>query len=189
MVFIRFLITAIICFSISACGWHLRGSVSLPEDLRELALESDGVNATVIREIERAFELNKIELVDAQYAPYRMTLSDEFEERRISAVSSDGLAERISLTLSVAFVIENQDGFILGEPGKATVTRSYGFDRQNVAGKAAEEQLVKQEMRQELGQQLLRRYRFLAANGTVTKPVDNSVPVEAIDSTQPVSNP
>lgn len=185
MVLARFLTTVVLSLAISACGWHLRGSVSLPDELRELALESDGVNTTLIRDIERAFELNKIELVSAEYAPYRMTLSKELEQRRVSAVSSDGLAERISLTLSIEFILENQQGLVVGDPGKATVTRSYGFDRQNVAGKAAEEQLVKEEMRQELAQQLLRRYRFLALNADVAEPVDNSVPVESIEPAQP----
>ncbi|GAB2191241.1 LPS-assembly lipoprotein LptE [Sessilibacter sp. MAH2] len=177
---IQLILIILFMATLSACGWHLRGSVALPETLQTISLTQQNIDPVLSQTIRRNFEANNIQFATLEYASYALTLSDQKEERRVSAVSSDGLAERISLSISVNFLLQDKEGLTIGKPSVITVSRSYGFDRQNVAGKNAEEQLVKTELRNELAQQILRRYRFVALNRE-NDPQEESAPVETLN--------
>ncbi len=169
--------------ALSACGWHLRGKIDLPEAMRQVHLQTDATSAEQKRDIEVAFALNKVALVAADEANYTVRIFSVDKERRVNSLGTDGVADSIALSLTADFDITDSQGIEVIERGPSRVARSYNFDRDNVAAKAQEEQTIERELRQELAQQILRSFRFALRNQSQTSsaPDTEAVPQESLD--------
>ncbi|BFM08507.1 LPS assembly lipoprotein LptE [Halioxenophilus aromaticivorans] len=168
---------------LSACGWHLRGKIDLPEAMRQVHLQTENIGAEQERDIQLAFKLNKISLVTADEANYIVRIFSVDKERRVNSLGTDGVADSIALSLTADFDITDSQGVEVIERGPSRVARSYNFDRDNVAAKAQEEQTIERELRQELAQQILRSFRFALRNQSQTPATTPSetVPQESLD--------
>lgn len=158
-----FAVTALV-LGLSACGWHLRGQVSLPESMRHVHLQADTISTTQRRDIEFAFTLNKVNLVPLSEAAYTVQLFGIEKERRADSLGTDAVADSIALSLTADYAIADQQGIVVIPRGPARVSRSFNFDRDNLAAKNQEEQIIERELRQELAQQILRSFRYALRN-------------------------
>jgi len=52
----RYLLTLILLISLTACGFHLRGSVQLPPELAEMALQDGSPATDILPELRRALK-------------------------------------------------------------------------------------------------------------------------------------
>jgi len=154
----------LLCVLLASCGWHLRGSIDLPDEMRRVYLQAEAINVDLRRDIELAFELNGVELTPADQAAYSVQLMSVTEDRRVSSLGTDGVADSISLSLIANYAISDAKGTVVIPEGPAKVTRSFNFDRDNVAAKEQEEQTIARELRQELAQQILRSFRYALRN-------------------------
>ncbi len=157
------LIQALIVISIllmSACGWHLRGQVDLPEDQRSVHLAISNNARELRHELERAFTLNGVELTSADQAALLVSVSQLTEDRRVSSLGTDAVADSVSLSLLVTYSVADRDGKVIIPRGPARVGRSFTYDRDNVTAKSLEEQTIRREIQQELAQQILRNIRY-----------------------------
>lgn len=145
---------------LSGCGWHLRGQIDLPDEMRKVYLHAPSIGASQLRDIQQAFTLSKIELVPENFAPYTVQLFDINKERRVNSLGTDAVADSIALSLTADYAIIDEQGAEIIPRGPAKVSRSYNFDRDNLAAKNQEEQTIERELRQELAQQILRSFRF-----------------------------
>lgn len=151
---------------LSACGWHLRGSLALDDDERLINLASQGISPELTREITTAFELNNITLTSADKAFYIVRVSDGIQDRRASSLGSDGVADSIAVSLQVTYSISDNQGQVLIPIGLSKVSRSYVYDRDNIAAKHQEELTIINELRRELAQQILRSFRYALDRST-----------------------
>jgi LPS-assembly lipoprotein len=149
---------------LTACGWHLRGSIALPEDLDSIYLSAEDTHGTLITDMRRALESNNIALVDsASNASYSIKLLNERSERRAASLGGDALVSEYELTMEVDYSIERGEEVLL-QQDTARAIRTYDYDRNQVLGKNEEESIIRSELRNELIQQIVRRLRFLATN-------------------------
>ncbi|MBB3169215.1 LPS assembly lipoprotein LptE [Simiduia aestuariiviva] len=160
---------AVFCLSlVTACGWHLRGSLNLPADLTSIDIQ--GASPALKDALVRQLEANGVSV--SSNSPYTLAVSDERQESRTAALGSDALAAQYEYTSSAQFEFRNQGGQLIGTPGQVQVMRTVNFDSGEVLGSASEGNLVRGEMTQDLASQLIRRLSFLArtaakdANGT-----------------------
>ena len=150
---------------LSACGWQLRGSLTLPEGVNSIYIadSSNSSNGVIALTIANILKQSNIDLAtsstDAQYSIY---LSNERLDRRAISVGSDTLASEYELTHEVDYYIANSDT-ILAPTTSARVIRSYTYDRDDVVSKNEEEEIIRKEMRSNLASQILNRLRFLNA--------------------------
>ncbi|GLS25549.1 hypothetical protein GCM10007877_12630 [Marinibactrum halimedae] len=177
-----------LAFILNACGWHLRGSIALPSDLRNLSVINNGVSSALDAEFSKALKQNNIERVSPTEASYTITVSDEYDNRRTLSVGTSGLATQYELTLEITYGITKADGTILVEPEPLRMNRNYDFDQQNIAGKAQEEQLLRETMRRELVQQVMRRFRY-ALLGSSTQSSESSSPNTQPPQTESLDTP
>ena len=180
-----FVRTAIITSALllSACGWHLRGKIDLPDAMRQVHLQTHDISTAQKRDIELAFTLNKVALVAADEANYSVQIYAVESERRVNSLGTDGVADSIALSLTADYAIVDANGVEVIPRGPSKVSRNYNFDRDNVAAKAQEEQIIERELSQELAQQILRSFRFALRNQTpATEPATTSnVSQETLD--------
>lgn len=155
---------------LSACGWHLRGSMSMPMDLESVYVTAEDSHGALITDLKRTLVSNHVATTDnSAEAQYSIALGNEERERRTVSVGNDALAAEYELNMSVDYQITNQAGEVIAS-NNATTYRSYTFDRDAVVAKAEEERLIEQEMRNNLVQQILRRLRFVTQEQSTSGP-------------------
>lgn len=146
----------------SACGWHLRGTLTLPEGLDSVYLQNDS-NAQVLgRTLERLLAANQIQIAERPAAAQVIIKLLGFEEdRRVVAVGDNTLVTEYELIATADFSVETARGEVVSPPSAVSVIRAYQFDQDNVLGMAEEQRLIMEEMRRDIAQQIIRRLRFL----------------------------
>ncbi len=152
-------------FFLSSCGWHLRGSAPLADELSILHLQLADPHSDMSRTIKRAFTALgatlKTSLHQKDGAPLSLITSKISQQRRTVSTSSRGKDAEYALISSIVYKIKNTDGAIISGPTMLSVEKIYLFDSDNVVGSYNEEQLLRHEMQRDLVQQLLRRYRAI----------------------------
>lgn len=154
--------TALLCvFLLTACGWHLRGSLNLPSDLHSIYIQ--GASANLHQALSQQLQASNITVTQsASNAQYTLAIANERQDRRTAALGSDALAAQYEFISSADFEFRTPSGDLLGMPDKVQITRSVNFDASQVLGSASESELVKREMTRDLASQIIRRLSFLA---------------------------
>jgi LPS-assembly lipoprotein len=185
------IIALMLCASLlSACGWHLRGSLSLPDNVKNIYISDSSKNGVTASTLTAILKQSNVGISDSQEsAQYSIHLSNEREDRRTISVGSDSLASEYELTHEVDYYIADNMATILSPVTTARVIRSYNYDRDDVIAKNEEEDIIRKEMRSNLANQILNRLRFLApkpaqADLVQSAPaqVDSAVTTESTDS-------
>ncbi|MCX2982327.1 hypothetical protein EYC98_15800 [Halieaceae bacterium IMCC14734] len=154
---------------LSSCGFQLRGNIDIPPEWQQLRLVSPSPNGELAREVRDGFSNNGVQWVEDNSANYILRLADERFQQRNLTIGSNARATEFELTLDTTLQVMDAAGEEVMPPSQVTVTRVMTHDPENVAGKVEESRLLRDEMRIDLVQQLLRKIRFAAVNsGTVT---------------------
>ncbi|MCB1648741.1 MAG: hypothetical protein H7A05_01500 [Pseudomonadales bacterium] len=160
-------IASLFCLSLllSSCGFALRGSErpALPPGSDTVFLRSAQENSPLSQSVQTALQAQQLRLVaDASEAAYVLQIGPEEFDSQAATVNGRATAAQYRYLLS-AEVSLSQNGVTLLEPERIIVENQLFFDSYNTAGSLQEEDLVRQEMRQQFAQQLLSRLRALAA--------------------------
>ena len=180
-----------------SCGFHPRGELALPPGAARIFLTGVAPSSPLAHEIARLYTRAGGTVVDRrEEAEAVLDILGESNDRRVAAVNSAGLVSQYELYYGLRFRLLDLRGEIIHAENAVGVTRSYAFDPNNVLGKAQEESLLRDDMRQQAINQMLRRL----ARGThlnqsseapapaVTEPtsIPPSVPIDApSDATAP----
>jgi len=156
----RYVLTLALLLSITACGFHLRGSVQLPPELAEMALRDASPATDVVTELRRALKNEGVRLSDD--AALVLELKGERYGKRVLSVDSSGRAQEYGLSYTIAFLLKR--GEMQAESSalwlveqSVTVTRDLRFDANAVLGTASEEVQLKTAMRRDAVVQILQR--------------------------------
>lgn len=154
---------------LSACGFTLRGSTktTLPSQLQTIQLQSSAGNSAIIQATRRALSSSGIKVIDeSQEGVYQLGLGTEQISERVISVNSSARAGEYELTMTLPFQLESNSSelstlasgntFII-EPETLTTQRNYQADPQNATAKAEEAELIRNEMRLALVNQILRQ--------------------------------
>ena len=97
-----------IAASLHACGFQLRGSIDISENISPIYIEQNSV-FDLAREIKLLLAMNKIEVVeDAKQSKAQLTLLNEEKTRRVLSVDGSGRAREYLLIYKVNFVIKTK---------------------------------------------------------------------------------
>lgn len=150
---------------LSACGFHLRGAVDVPESLRNVFVTGENPHSPIVMNLQRSMRASGVELSSsAQTAPYTVYISNEHEEKRSISVDQQAAAAEFQLRHYVSFELRDPQGSALVGPDQLISERVFLNDITNVVGKRDEERLIREEMRRQLAAQIMRRYQALDAD-------------------------
>lgn len=154
-VFVLFLLAGL-----AGCGFHLRGAVEVPEQLRTLGVSGAAPHGDLGMALRNALRENGIHVLmgeDKRGATQLQVLNYRVERRVLSISATSGRAREYELFSSLTFRVV--DGRGLPIIGEATLTqlRDYSFDENEVLARSAEESQLRLEMRRDLIQAVLRR--------------------------------
>ena len=159
--FVQFL-SVVLLTSLAGCGFQLRGNIDLPPAWRSLTLSSASPNSELNRAMQTAFERNGITWQDPANAGYKLFLGDEKFERRNLTIGDNARAAEFELILSTTLRVTDREGTEILPETEVSSHKIMTADPENITGKVEESRLLRQEMRQDLVQQLMRQLRFVA---------------------------
>jgi LPS-assembly lipoprotein len=153
---LRLVITALLAAAlVSACGFRARGSVTLPEDFREVY-----VDAPIEIADEIAIFLDSggasIAGVRSEADAVIKVLSESYDERVMSVDATTGKAREFELLYAFDFSIRMKDGIMLIPPEHVVVRRIYLFDPTDVIGGRRNIEVLRQDMRREAAGRIIR---------------------------------
>jgi LPS-assembly lipoprotein len=143
---------------LAGCGFHLRGSQGIDASVGRLNVSAVNAYGPFVRTLERSLVQSGVK-VEKQGggAPYSVRVLDERTSRRSVATTDRITVSDYELRMEVDFELVDDKGKTLIQPTSLVAERIYSFDSTNLTGSDQEEDLLKDEMRRELAEQMKRR--------------------------------
>lgn len=174
-----FSLITIILSSITACGWHLRGSSEAVLTIPPVRLEIQKGGAELRSELPIALKGAGIQLAQkGETAPLILAIHNELQQRRVLAVGKGGKVTEYELQYQLVFSVRDQSGKEVIATDTIRQQREYSFNEGEVLAKADEERQLFSFMRSMVIQTLLLRMQGLSE---YNKPVSTT-------EAQPVAN-
>lgn len=160
---------------LSACGFHLRGEYSVPEELHTMSFTSYDEYNQLTRYVKSQLTLNKVEIVQpSSSVPNLHLIETNLEERTLSLYQNSRAAEK-ELTYVVQYRVT-----IPGYGTKnytTTVNRNYLDNPLTALAKSVERDVIKDEMHLQAAKQMMRqlgRVRAEYESGEINQPTANT---------------
>lgn len=149
---------------LSACGWHIRGSLDMPKQLSNLHVSASDSKGPLITDLRQLLKTNRVSLVEkAADANYSLNILDETKDRRTAGVGGDELSSAYEITLKANYEIHLKNSNQTVKASAISV-RNFNYNTSAINSATQEELLLDQEMRRDLAQQILRRLSAVIAN-------------------------
>ena len=155
---IKFLSVIGLALILSACGFHLRGSIPLSDIIKNMHVNVP--EGTFKQELERGLTRQGAILSESkEAADVILTVTRVDTDRTVGTLDERGKANSFNLLLNVQYHLKTRDEVVVRKPTRLTELRRYDFDPQFVVETEAEEAELLQSMEEEI---VLRMVRQLA---------------------------
>ena len=168
---VRLVVLASLALLCTACGFHLRNALSLPQDLMPVRVSAPDPYSPLAESLAdsmtRAGATPASEDSD-QPATTLQIISERWGNQPIS-IDELGRAQEFSLRYAVIFSLLDAEGNVVVPQQAVELSRDYTAPPADSIGKTSERELLAREMRREMSQAILRR---IGAALSVTRPAD-----------------
>ena len=148
-----FLLTASL---VSGCGFHLRGTISLPDSIRTVSVTSP--DAKLRDALVSSLESNNVIIVSGPTADSaHIKISEADFGREVRTIDERGKSTGYVLILRASYEVLDSTGKELVKPSVTTARRDYNFDQEQLLSATREEELLRDEMREDVAQSILRK--------------------------------
>lgn len=145
---------------VTACGFHLRGSVDFPEAFRAVYIEQQSGLGILRGELTEQLSYSNSAIVESRSeADVVIRILGEERNTRTLSLSRAGKSTELELTYEVRYELLDREGNRLLSEQKLEMVRNYFNDQTDVIGKSNEESLIFKEMQRQTANSLLRRVR------------------------------
>lgn len=159
----KLFINILLLITVSACGWQLRDTQLLSADIGTVHLTAQDSQSRLIAELRQRLNNYQISTTSIRAeASYTIAILDSRTSRRTSTLNSGGRVAEYQLNEDLDFMIFDQAGNQLTALLTVSVEKVFEFDEQDVLASANEEQLLRNQMRQEIVRQILDHFSRLS---------------------------
>lgn len=146
--------------SLTACAYHLRGSVEVPETMKHVHVKS--ASPQLLAGFKDTLKMVGGQLVDApESGGVVVNVLNERSDRRTLSLSATGKASEFELHYIVEFELLTHDAKVVIPKQLVEVNRDYYNDQQDIMGKSNEEAQIRLEMYQQAVRSIIDRCRAL----------------------------
>ena len=156
-----------------ACGFQLRGSINLSDEIAPVYIEHGNL-FQLGREIRSLLATNKVEVVSKEsQSRSTLVLVKEGRDRRVLSVDGSGRAKEYLLTYTVDFVIKTKQS---GDTSDSlSISRSLLFDPDAVLAVTNESEILYRDMQRDIARLILLKLQALSLKNAA----QNAGPVQA----------
>lgn len=149
---------------LQGCGFHLRGTAEVPASMRHVLVQGVDPYGPFGAELVAQLRANGVQVVGApQQASAILRITNQRNVRRVLSVSpQSGKLRELELYYSLDMTVVDRAGKVLVPLQQVSQTRDFTFDELAVLGKTSEEAVLREEMQQDMAQQILRRLQASA---------------------------
>ena len=142
---------------LTACGFHLRGQLELPEAMAATYIESAGVNADLVKRLRNSLQNNGAQVTtNRSEATAILRLLNDSADRRVLSVGGGRKVRELELHYAVRFELVELGGDHLVAPQQVELFRDYTYDENDILGKQGEEANIREDMIREAANRVLR---------------------------------
>jgi LPS-assembly lipoprotein len=153
-------IIAVMVLSLTACGYHLRGSYQLPKELKTIYLQ--GESTELHEQFTKAMQSSSGQLLSSpEKAGIVIRFFGEKMTRRVLSLSARGRANEFELDYRIEYEFANAGNTILMPRQPIEVKREYFNDQQDIIAKDNEEKVIRNEMYQQTVRAIINRARLI----------------------------
>lgn len=154
----RIALPLLLTLALAACGFHLRGPVELPVQLKQTRITGVAEYDPLRLELKQVLiNAGAQVLSPTDKTAASIEISNKNYSRRVLSVDALGRAAEYGLVLSFAFQVKTAEGKILIPLQSIQINRDFRFDPNAVLAKDSEEQQIRKEMVRRGVHQLIRR--------------------------------
>ncbi|MEO0367458.1 MAG: LPS assembly lipoprotein LptE [Pseudomonadota bacterium] len=142
--------------SLTACGFHLRGNIPLPENIQNMQIRAP--EGTFKDELEDILVNAGANIVaDRRSADVVLRVLKAESERDVGTLNERGLANSYDLTFTVRYELVGRGGTIVKEETRVKEQRRYDFDPTLVIETESEERALQEDMEQDVALKIVRQ--------------------------------
>lgn len=134
------LLAVALTFTLTACGFQLRGAAQIDSALNPMIIESVQSGSALLPPLRRALVDAGVTLEGSPRSTL-LILEDEMGQR-VAAVSAQGRPREMELSYRVAFEIHGEGGILL-ERRTLTLSREFAVDERDILGKSQEAEVLR----------------------------------------------
>ena len=152
--------------TVAGCGFQLQGAGVLPEAVATTYVESPQRYTEFHVRLSDALAARGVELAESRdEAGAVLRILEDTTGQRVLSVSARNTPQEYEVFYAVGFSLE-ADGTPLIDNEFLVATRSYSYDPTQVLGMAAEEQVLREALAEDLARRVLRRIAGVQAVAT-----------------------
>jgi LPS-assembly lipoprotein len=148
-------LTILLSPALAGCGFHLRGSVSVPFDTLYIPNAKTGIALELKRNIEAGTSVKVVD--DPKVADAVLELTGENREKIILSLSGTGRVSEFRLRYTVNYRVHDGKGINYVPTTLVQLSRDVTYNDAEILAKEAEEQLLFRDMQSDMVQQVMRR--------------------------------
>jgi LPS-assembly lipoprotein len=157
----RLFLVLVLCTALTACGFHLRGQLPIPESISVIAVKSN--EKDLHRRMTDALSFSGATVVSSTAdAAALLDLHDVKYERSVRTIDDRGKVNGYLLVYRVNFTLVTAQGETLRDSTVFT-RRDFNFDPDLVLQAEIEEESLREDMLTDLTQQILRQLATVTA--------------------------
>lgn len=163
---VNIILTVCLLSLVSACGFHLRGRVNLPDQLNYVYIVSD--EHSIRAKLGDAITSSGGQVVDKmEQSTAVLTIYSVNKGRYVKAVSGQGRVREYTIKYAVEFEVKSPKGKILLPKQQVTKSRNFAFNEAEVVGKAVEESIILTELEREVVPTILTKLQHIIPEQSV----------------------
>lgn len=147
-------------FLLSACGYHLRGALELPANMKNIYVE--GGSGTLVEQFKQVMKASSTQLASSpKGAGIVIKIYNEDFSRRVLSLSTRGKSNEFELIYHLDYEFAKADDTLLMERQPVDIRREYYNDQQFMIAKDQEEAGIRNEMYQQAVRSIMNRARVV----------------------------
>lgn len=152
---LRFALIA--ALTLSACGFHPRGETPLAASLATVVVDDVDPYSVLARDLKAALARSGATLVDSSTSAAHVKLVKDAVVVEPLSIGSNARVQEYLVRYQVTLTVLGGDGKVLLDKVDLELSREFSFDATQALGAASEQELITNELRREMLQQVLRR--------------------------------
>ena len=147
----RCLCVAVVSLLLGACGFHLRGSESLPAEMSVTYIHGTSEFDSLYDDFRTALESRGVRVTqDRGEATAVLNILESNTDKDVLTVDLAGKVQEFRISQNIQFEVTAADGQPLLDQQSVTRSRDFKFDRNDVLGKERESETIREELQRDV---------------------------------------